>query len=153
MIEGVGTDVWQWHMEVSAGPPWRPCPGILFWIDTQQHLHAGEQIGFVQPDLGVLRIEAEQDQFRIILAFEPRGDERVQRRRSLRDRANAQGPWMLAKIVAFRGEGGYGASILRKMVHQPLGLPMKNHIEPPSSVRSKRSTGASGRLPRRPRPA
>ena len=50
---------------------------VLLRVNSKQHLHAGQQVVFIEPDLGVLGVHAKQYQLRIVLALEPGGDERV----------------------------------------------------------------------------
>ena len=50
---------------------------VFLRIASEQHLHAREQAVLIQPDVRVMRIEADESNLWIIFAFEPDGDEGV----------------------------------------------------------------------------
>src|SRR5690606_19434336 len=50
---------------------------ILLRVDAHQHLHPGQHAVLVEPDLALVRVQAQQDELGIVLAGVPGGDERI----------------------------------------------------------------------------
>src|SRR5690606_24908147 len=50
---------------------------FLLRVHAQQHLHASQHAAGIDPDLGVLGVQAQQSDLRIVLALEPGGDEGI----------------------------------------------------------------------------
>src|SRR5690606_22310924 len=95
---------------------------ILLRVDAHQHLHPGQHAVLVEPDLALVRVQAQQDELGIVLAGVPGGDERIPQpldhravgiHRKLPADAGEQ-------VMALRHERGGGAARAGQFAHQGI---------------------------------
>src|SRR5690606_7917470 len=81
---------------------------VFLGIDAEQHLHAGQHAVGVDPHFGVLGVQAQQPDLRVVLAFVPGGDEGIPK--ALHHRAVGVDAEAAAdareQVVALRREAG-----------------------------------------------